>query len=442
MKLYPVHPIGLGTEHAESFSSYISRLSAAHGMSTGRFFDGLNSIKYRHDGGRRPEYLPIKPWNTLALVRPTPLTSEIVDLVEEFTVRNDLRCMTFLALEKLQSRSVDLFSNEVRWCPSCLQDDIDKGNPPYFRMIWSFKDVLYCHHHNVNIESKCPVCETLQRTRRRVFDVTLCGKCDAKLYEHVRPMETSQLYRDVCFRDLIELVRVVSSNPKLEYKPSDSLRLIDEILKVVWSINAEMGFWESVPNDESILNIRKMKPISVRNLRRIAYRLGVSFPGLLAGEAECWIPQLDPIWLSKLPSNLKPSKRRILVDRDELVIRLNSVKSSIDPSAPPSLAQVARIVGVSTGGLEYLHPKVCEDIKTHYQIWKRKERLRKYESATAEVLEYLHSDIVGKSRKHALRTIRARTNLPKNVLLKVIKHEFEKSQYQYLIDNTELEQLD
>ena len=50
------------------------------------------------------------------------------------------------------------------------------------------------------------------------------------------------------------------------------------------------------------------KPVTIKKLRRVAFRLGISFPGLLAGEAECWTAQLDPRWLSGLPENMKSSK--------------------------------------------------------------------------------------------------------------------------------------
>ena len=54
-------------------------------------------------------------------------------------------------------------------------------------------------------------------------------------------------------------------------------------------------------------------------------------------------------------------------------------------------------------------PTICEEIKSHYQVWLKEERKRKYAAALTEVWAYLESDIVRKSRKNALKTIRART---------------------------------
>jgi len=88
---------------------------------------------------------------------------------------------------------------------------------------------------------------------------------------------------------------------------------------------------------------------------------------------------------------------------------------------------VARVVGISTGGLEYLHPNICKEIKRDYQVWLVEDRERKYATAATEVWQYLRSDLPGKSRKHALRTLREKTQLPKNLLREVIATEFSAS---------------
>jgi len=428
VNLYKLDPIGIGTEHVESFPSYVTRLATVHGMSIENFFSTLREYDRRHNWRiKRIRESSPNPWKTLAMVRPTKNTRDIVGIIERHTGRSDLRCTTFLAMEHLKSRSVDLFSDQVRWCPCCLLDDIENGRTTYFRLIWCFEEVEYCHHHNVKLEDGCPSCNRYQIGVRRSYDLSACRHCDESLCSRVRPMTSATLFREICFKDLISLVIEVGSDPNLVYDPMDSIRLLEEIFGVIWSLYAESNFWQSIPKGESFLEGFESKPIPVRHLRRIAYRLGISFPGLLAGEADCWTPQLNPAWLADLPENLRPKKRRQLVNREEVLRSLNDLRASVDPMKPPSLALVARIVGISTGGLEYLHPMVCEEIKRDYQQWLQSERKRKHREALVEVWAYLKSDTVGKSRKNALKTIRARTNLPKNVLLKVIAKEFEKT---------------
>lgn len=425
MRLFDMSPIGLGTEHAESFPSYMLRLAAAHGISLSRLFYALKADDAKSAVSCNPSASTSSlPWSTVSMVRPTETTHDVVALVSHYTGRDDLRGTTFLALRQLNYRSVDLFSNAIRWCPCCFKEDRDNGRSAYFRLIWSFKEVEYCHHHNVMLEKHCPNCQCKQHMQGRHFDLSTCRRCKKPLSSQQTALSNEQLSRDVCFRDLIALVCEVSGDAALEYNPMASVNLLEKIFDKVWEMDAEKKFWQLIPKDESLMIVTMNKPVTVKKLRRVAYRLGISFPGLLAGEVECWTPQLDPRWLSDLPENMKPQKRRELVDRDEVLARLTDVRKSIDPTCPPPLAYVARVVGISTGGLEYLHPSICKEIKQDYQIWRVEDRERKYATAATEVWEYLQADLPGKSRKHALRTLREKTSLPKNLLREVIAEEF------------------
>ena len=169
----------------------------------------------------------------------------------------------------------------------------------------------------------------------------------------------------------------------------DSFLLLEKIFEKVWQLNDEREFWKLLPKDESLAIITMNKPITVKKLRRVAYRLGISFPGLLAGEVQCWTGQLDPSWLEDLPANMQPNKRPGWVDRDELFDRLTATIKASNDKSPPPLAHVASLVGVSTGGLEYHFPEICKSIKKRYQEWLLEDKERKYREATIRVWEYL-----------------------------------------------------
>jgi len=160
-------------------------------------------------------------------------------------------------------------------------------------------------------------------------------------------------------------------------------------------------------------------------LRRVAYRLGINLPGLLNGDTESWTAQLDPKWLQELPSSLKPMKKASRVDKDDVLIRLSKILTDSHNIEPPSLAQTALLVGVSTGGLEYLFPDHCRIIKDRYKRWITQEKSRKVYEAAKHAVAYLNKDSETKSRKHALKVIREETGLPKNMLRHAINREFE-----------------
>jgi len=205
-----------------------------------------------------------------------------------------------------------------------------------------------------------------------------------------------------------------------------SAELLGKVFNQVWRRREERELLSLMLDDETIKMAFNRKPMTVKNRRRLANILGISFPGLLAGDSNCWTSQLDMAWLLKLPVNLRPAKRRKWVDRDELQTNLTALRDSIDSKSPPSLASFAKVLGISTGGLEYLHPTVCSEIKNNYKNWLKDEHDRKRTQSLAEVVAYLDSDESNKSRKHALKTIRSRTNLPKNVLMKTISEEFSR----------------
>lgn len=427
MNLFRLDPIGLGTESVESFSSYMVRLAAVHGVSLLRFLEHLRAVDAKAE---QPLSLyantTVRPWSLCSMVRPTDTTEDLVNLISHYTGRTDLRATTFLALKEMRYRSVDLFSNVMKWCPSCFEDDISCGRDAYHRLIWSCQEVEYCHIHNMRLESKCPYCCTKQNGMARHFRMDSCRRCKEPLTAEKTPMSASQLTEDVCFRDLIALVCAISGDPDTLYQPMDSVLLLEKIFEKAWQLNDEREFWNLLPRDESLAIVTMNKPVTVKKLRRVAYRLGISFPGLLAGEVQCWTAQLNASWLEDLPANMQPIRRPGWSDRNELFDRLTSTIKASDVNSPPPLAHIATVVGVSTGALEYHFPEICKSVKKRYQDWMKRDQERKFLEATVRVWEYLNNPDPHKSRKHALKVIRADSDLPKNILREVIAQEFSR----------------
>jgi len=426
MKLFQLEPIGLETDQVESFSSYIFRLSALHGLSPQKLLDSLIEtddveISKSHD----QLSTSCKVWALPALVRPTQTTEDIVKIVSSAVRIDGLRSTTFLAIKDLRYRATNLFSNEIRWCPLCFKEDLQSGrNRPYLRLLWHCKEVDYCHRHNVLLEQACPHCGASQNSLARRFKLHRCRKCGESLADQFTPMESNALFHEVCFRDLLLLVREIASEANLQYCPKASVAMLEKVFDNVWALDDEKEFWKLIPKDESLSIVTMNKPIRFKQLRQVAYRLGINLTGLLRGELECWTAQLDPRWLTNLPENMLPQKRGGWVDRNEIYIRLEAVVESIDPDKPPPLAHVAKIVGISTGGLEYLFPERCKTIKSNHQNWLASEKARKSYEAACSVRDYLSNSEYKHSRKHALKVIRNQTKLPKNILREVIAKEF------------------
>ena len=425
MLLFRVEPIGRETEEVESFSSYVLRLAKVHGVSVGRMLTELKAAYTRENPGWQEETVTDANPATLAdMVRPVDSAAELLEVVEHYTGVSGLRSTTFQALRQACYRSVGLFHNHMRWCPACFEEDLNLGMTPYFRLLWSFKDVTHCHKHGVPIVTRCPKCFGRQNSTSRVRGIHLCRKCKTPLLEKHRSEEAADRADESDYRDLRELTGFVASNPSLVFEDGAARRLLQAIFDRVWDLEDEREFWKILPKEQSLMISYGDKKLTMKMLRRIAYRLGISLPGLLAGEVDCWTAQLDPRWLSELPANLHPAKRRRRHDRDALRARRQECRQSVDPTKPPPLVAVVKEIGISTGGMEYLFPATSKEIKGAFQKWRIEEKERKRLEATAAVFEYLASDRSPKSRKDALRVIRDQTGLPKNVLREVISRSF------------------
>jgi len=426
VRLFRVEPIGRETEEVESFSSYVLRLAKAHGVSVGRLLTDLKAAYARDNPEWHEETITdAKPATLADMVRPIDSAAELLEVVEHYTGVSGLRATTFQALRQACYRSVGLFHNHLRWCPACFEEDLNLGMTPYFRLLWAFKDVTHCHKHGVPIIMRCPKCFGRQNSTSRVRGIHLCRKCKAPLLEQHRSEETPDQSEKTDYRDLRELTGYVASNPALVFEDGAARRLLQAIFDRVWELEDEREFWKILPKEQSLMISYSDKKLTMKMLRRIAYRLGISLPGLLAGEVECWTPQLDPRWLSELPANLNPAKRPRKHNRSALLARLQEFRQTVDPGEPPPLVAVAKEIGISTGGMEYLFPAISNEIKGAYQKWKIEDKERKRLEATAAVFEYLASDRSPKSRKDALRVIREQTGLPKNVLRDVISQSFD-----------------
>ena len=90
MKLFEMSPIGLGTEFVESFPSYMLRLAAGHGVSLRMLIDAIKIDDGNAAISCHPEAsTSSRPWSTVAMVRPTDTTHDIVSLASHYTGRDD-----------------------------------------------------------------------------------------------------------------------------------------------------------------------------------------------------------------------------------------------------------------------------------------------------------------------------------------------------------------
>ncbi len=96
-----------------------------------------------------------------------------VAALEQLTTRDDLRRLTLLPFAHLFSDK-ETINTIRRWCPSCLDEWLNKKLTLYEPLLWCIKSVDICPLHHEELMFKCPHCghmSTLLRPR------TIPGYC-------------------------------------------------------------------------------------------------------------------------------------------------------------------------------------------------------------------------------------------------------------------------
>jgi hypothetical protein len=141
--LYPLKPIGIGTDQCESISSFISRLALAHHVAIIHLIRYLDALI----GRERADYNHLQ--NMLADSNDTLVPSLIVA-----TGRSELAECRLSSLASVMRFRKRPKIAKLRHCPVCLSEF--RFPESWNRLIWEVDWVEACPHHNVLLaESIC-----------------------------------------------------------------------------------------------------------------------------------------------------------------------------------------------------------------------------------------------------------------------------------------------
>ena len=111
-RFYPLAPIGVGTPYVESLTSYMSRLTAAHSVTFGSFYEYLivptlnkNFLTSRSKLGPASTLLGSLRKQINGINGIGKMAREWVELLETLTLRNDLRFLSLLTLSNVAPMS-------------------------------------------------------------------------------------------------------------------------------------------------------------------------------------------------------------------------------------------------------------------------------------------------------------------------------------------------
>lgn len=193
-KLWPVH---LKPKEDELLSSWICRLSLAHGLypsalyklllSTGRDRgNSLDKASWVRDIDRRVSegvlaLLSEKTATAIERVRNTTLAAYEGWIYESLNVMGNSPWIMPVSSSPASGKCYGF-----QYCPRCLSEDKE----PYFRRDWRLAFITLCVKHRMQLLDRCEVCDEPVNYRRAIYagrhnppygDIILCSSCKSDL---------------------------------------------------------------------------------------------------------------------------------------------------------------------------------------------------------------------------------------------------------------------
>ncbi|WP_013334989.1 TniQ family protein [Gloeothece verrucosa] len=162
-RLFSLEPVGIGTSQTESLSSYVNRLAEAHCVKSQKLI--MLEIAPQILGKDYQSPLHSKDVSSLfgntdakpALNGMRDMKLLLVQALEKLTQRQDLKYLTCLSWKEVINKR-GLFRQYRAWCPQCYEQCKQDKVSLYDPLLWSFKDVKFCLHHQCQLVDECPKC--------------------------------------------------------------------------------------------------------------------------------------------------------------------------------------------------------------------------------------------------------------------------------------------
>lgn len=214
--LFPLAPMGRGTEFVESLSGYIARLSREHNLLISDFLDApcLSTTEAREVDRRTRRRLFHA--SSYQIDGSSMHSSRWVAALEAATGVSGLRNHTIIPLIGF---SADSWLRAWKaWCPRCYGDWRRFGNVLYDPLLWSIKAVSVCPVHRCAMVERCPFCQKKQRPLTNGYVVGSCAHCHAMLIEGESALRIASAWSSIDELELwsaVQIGRLVSSIPSL-----------------------------------------------------------------------------------------------------------------------------------------------------------------------------------------------------------------------------------
>jgi hypothetical protein len=225
-RLFSLEPIGVGTPYTESLSSYLCRLAQEHCVTSHKLVMG--EIAPQMMGQDYELALTKKNVSTFfsntdakpAINGMREKTQSLVQVLNELTQRKDLKFLSLLTWKEVVNEQ-ELFRQYRAWCPQCNEQWRQEREVIYEPLLWSFREIDVCLHHNCLLIDECPYCSSRLPVIANFLQLGFCSRCKSWLGSQGNEKQVFKndelQWKQYKIKSIGDLIAVA---PQLEYQPS------------------------------------------------------------------------------------------------------------------------------------------------------------------------------------------------------------------------------
>jgi len=370
--LIPLQPIGVGTTHVESLSSYFQRLADWHAVSPkllAREFV-LPRLGFNNRVG---EVQADRYWRSSFFNGIGEVPHRWCRILSDLTGVAGLHRLTLVPLQGL-TNLYGSASDTRRWCPRCL-DESERAGLPYGQLLWEIGCVKACPKHEMLLVSEhgCNEEEAIRPLRLKPLP-HLCRSCGGSLsLPPTQSLERAEEF-DV---DLAKTIGELLASHLFAEGPRESGRTIcDFLFEAITKCDGGcgMGAVRRLGANKADVSgwVHKKHLPSLPQAATIARAYGVPLADALLGKGTEHLRTMPWVQLNGKPT-FKTNRLGFMSSGNPEA----NLRRLLASSTPPSEALAASWLGTRADLLRHQYPELCHALAERHAEWVTQEANRK-----------------------------------------------------------------
>ena len=410
--LVPLKPIGLGTMHVESLSSYFQRLADQHDVSPkviAREFV-LPRLGFNNRVG---EVQTDRYWRSSFFSGMGEVPEQWCRILGDLTGVTGLRRLTLLPLHGLIGMHGSA-SMERRWCPHCITES-EARDQPYGQLLWEIGCVKACPKHEIHLVSGhgCRPEDAIPPLRIKPLP-HVCRSCGVRLSLSADDCVSAASDSEVGFA---RAIGEVLAGPIFSDGPHEVGRTIADFLT------------DAIQSVEGGYGNRAVRRTGASKSDISGWKSGRHLPSLPQAYmiANAYHAQLSDALIGRggirrfsIPEGAAPRRVSYTPYRDRSLGWNTEAKRQeiLSSPTPPSAAQAASLLETSVRELRRLYPDYCHQVVERHSHWVKGETDRHREERLL-VVEALVNQMVCEGMIPTIARLEERlVGIPKAFLFK------------------------